>query len=121
MCYAFTSKERKGPDFISDMHVQNKKYSEELINGAFGTLARLPQQPKNYKISTILVYGHVDILWTYQEAKIQFWLFDDCVVLRLSEPLWGIPFTVADPGGGGGQAVFLICRHVVNSDDKLSP
>ena len=34
--------------------------------------ARLPQQPKNYKISTILVYGHVDILWTYQEAKIQF-------------------------------------------------
>ena len=35
--------------------------------------------------SEIIVYGHVHILWTYQEAKIQFWLLDnfwpDCVAL----------------------------------------
>ena len=41
-----------------------------VINGAFGTLATLPQQPNILKTPTVLVCGHVDILWTYQEAKI---------------------------------------------------
>ena len=30
-----------------------------MINGVFGTLATLPQQPKIFKTSAILVYGRV--------------------------------------------------------------
>ena len=41
-------------------------------------------QPKILKTFTIPVYGHVHILWTYQEAKIHFWLFTDFFSLIVS-------------------------------------
>ena len=44
--------------------------TEKLINGSFSTLAMLSQQTKILNISTILVYGHVRILWTYKKANI---------------------------------------------------
>ena len=56
------------------------------MNGAFGTLATLSQQPKLKKTSAILVYGYVHILWTYQGAKKNCWFLDDfrpdCVALK---------------------------------------
>ena len=54
---------------------------EKLIDGAFGTLAMLPHQPK---ICTILIYGHVHV-WPYQGATIyifQLWLIF-CLIVSL--------------------------------------
>ena len=52
------------------------------MNGAFGTLATLSQQPKLKKTSAILVYGYVHILWTYQGAKktVGFWMILGLIV-----------------------------------------
>ena len=51
-----------------------------ITDGAFGTLATLPHQPKR-----LLVYGHVHICLPFQEAKTKCWLLDDlwpdCVAL----------------------------------------
>ena len=39
---------------------------EQLIDGAFGTLATLPQQTKTLKTTEILVFnGHIHISWSY--------------------------------------------------------
>ena len=40
----------------------------------------LPQQTKIENTPAILVYGHVHILWTYQGAKIGFWMIFSLIV-----------------------------------------
>ena len=53
---------------------------------AFGTLATLPQQTSKFKD---LHDSNVHIVWTYEEAKIQFCLLDDfwlnCVALTCDD------------------------------------